>query len=701
MSRRARVGLSPSLFPFLAVLVCTLGTLILLLALVAQNATTKAQRDAAAKRASEQIAVDTKDAQPKPTRDTVQRLIQEGEFRVTQLVSFRDSQTADLEGRRDQVTHLEDHIRRVREELARLNHEVQLATSETLPQAADEERLSDLKSQLERERDDLQELRESAKSKRPRVVIVPHKGPNGTDRRPVYLECTASGITIWPESSRIDLAELLATDKSANPVDAALRTVRLHAMQNYGDSIPPYPLLVVRPDGIETYIAAKAAMQDWDDQFGYELVPADVDLAFAQPDEQLKQKVEIAIREAVSNQKVRIAILGGVSGRGGSAGDGSPRTGTGSGSTGAAGRVRTLSAAALDREGRSGGFSDIDRTVPLGNQGSSWGSSATPSYGSASTGDATAVRRLDEHLQNAAEELADGQTSKMTSGATNGGGPSGATGAGGSSDLATGGAGAANAGDEVNNTSDATLGASPTGPKAMGAFQLPPSSSEPGQGTAATETNASPDGPTGSAADKSDVAAESDAKDPSAGQFATGSTNGSGEGGTQSSGGGNSSQSASGAAGAQASARGSADDLQQGTPSVNVSNATPPTSARKMIQRKGNNWAIPDNMAGINGTAVVRTIRVVCYNDRLVLLPPASGGATEMFGFSDGEIDRATLELASAVRDRIETWGPSLPGGRWQPRLEVEVKPDGSQRFQQLQSLMNGSGVEVTGRPSQ
>ena len=46
MSRRDRKGLSPSLFPFLAVLVCTLGTLILLLALVAQNATNAAEQTA-------------------------------------------------------------------------------------------------------------------------------------------------------------------------------------------------------------------------------------------------------------------------------------------------------------------------------------------------------------------------------------------------------------------------------------------------------------------------------------------------------------------------------------------------------------------------------------------------------------------------------------------------------------------------------
>ena len=53
MSGRRRTTLAPSLFPFLAVLVCTLGTLILLLALVAQNATETAEQNA---RAQQRVA---------------------------------------------------------------------------------------------------------------------------------------------------------------------------------------------------------------------------------------------------------------------------------------------------------------------------------------------------------------------------------------------------------------------------------------------------------------------------------------------------------------------------------------------------------------------------------------------------------------------------------------------------------------------
>lgn len=119
-----------------------------------------------------------------------------------------------------------------------------------------------------------------------------------------------------------------------------------------------------------------------------------------------------------------------------------------------------------------------------------------------------------------------------------------------------------------------------------------------------------------------------------------------------------------------------------------------------MLERNGRDWALPANVTGVHGNAVVRSIRVECHADRLILLPPPSGGAVEVFGFSDDSLHAATLQLASAVRDRIEAWGPSLPGGRWQPRLLVEVQADGLEQFQMLQMMMNGSGVDVVGSPA-
>jgi hypothetical protein len=140
------------------------------------------------------------------------------------------------------------------------------------------------------------------------------------------------------------------------------------------------------------------------------------------------------------------------------------------------------------------------------------------------------------------------------------------------------------------------------------------------------------------------------------------------------------------------------------SPPSSFDTTTPPPAVsiskrQELVRREGTNWALPRNVATANGNAIVRTIRVQCYPDRFVLLPSRGEGRVEMFGLSDGDINRATLRLATAVRDRIERWGAALPGGRWQPRLDVEIMRHGEQRFHQLRILMSGSGVEVEGRP--
>ena len=54
----------------------------------------------------------------------------------------------------------------------------------------------------------------------------------------------------------------------------------------------------------------------------------------------------------------------------------------------------------------------------------------------------------------------------------------------------------------------------------------------------------------------------------------------------------------------------------------------------------------------------------------------------------------------AAQFEALARWGAALPGGRWSPRLEVEVMSRGESKFHQLRTLMSGSGVEVTGRTS-
>ncbi len=97
-----------------------------------------------------------------------------------------------------------------------------------------------------------------------------------------------------------------------NPVDAALRTIR-NEYERAGvfqtERSSPYPLLVVRPDGIKSYSLARNAMASWDDQFGYELIAADLPLAFPPSLPGMKEKLEQSMVVAKDRHQALLAAL--------------------------------------------------------------------------------------------------------------------------------------------------------------------------------------------------------------------------------------------------------------------------------------------------------------------------------------------------------------------------------------------------------
>ncbi|TWT98603.1 hypothetical protein [Stieleria varia] len=703
MSGRRRQTLSPSLFPFLAVLVCTLGTLILLLALVAENSTDAIVAAAEAEQV-EDLSGDSD--QPKLTMAQVQDLIEEERFRTEEFVDMRDAQTADLENRRDQLAHLDDHIRRIRLKLKHINDQLIAAESDSPSDPVDDEKLVVLQEQLEKNKAELEKLREKSKDKTPRVVIVPHKGPNGTDRRPIYIECTAEGVTIWPEGSKIEMGSLEDTTRSANPLDAALRVARYRALQDYGDQVAPYPMLIVRPDGVASYSAARTAMQDWDDQFGYELVPAQVELAYATPDIELKNRMEDAIRQAVIKQYSFQAIADRGPGGGGSGRSlaNATRSQVPSSASGVGGGTVSnspdkplprLSAAQMDRQGRSSGFDDHRAPV---------GSSYSGSYGasnpySAGTGDDVAAK-LDARLREAASQL-------NTDGGLPGD-PLSGLGYPQGSDIAAG-----TATDELGRqlTQNPPSGVPPPTATASeqrvgGKYQQNPYAPSEAMDSQTAAGNSAPGDRMASSDAAMSLTAPMTDTPPATSTGSSAMTSSINSGSTPPQ---NQSSPSNPNQVAGSSTRGSQmspdlpADMQNVDPSAqppsglsaNVTKSSTPPSA-STVRRGGMDWALPPEVAQSRGNAIVRSIRVECYQDSFVLLPSSRPGErAQSFSFTDGEVNRATLELATAIRDRISSWGAAIPGGRWQPRLDVTVMERGDHRFHQLRTLMTGSGIEV------
>lgn len=726
MSRR-RAGLSPSLFPFLAVLICTLGTLILLLALVAQEAQDAAVANAEQARrqslASATVspkvpaaalevpaAAPETDEIPKLTADRASQLIAEEQFRVEQLVSFRDAQTQDAENKRMEVAQLEAAFRKQKERLAALEDEIRAATTEQDPTETlklDDSTLVMMREEIEKLRADIKELEESERGKKPRVVIVPHRGPNGTQRRPVYVECTEDEIRILPEGARITKTQALAAAESrnpnANPLGSALRVARRHAMQSYGDAVAPYPLLIVRPGGIRMFRLASALMKDWDDQYGYELVPGEVDLAFPGGDVVLKKELEFAIHEASARNFMFARGAGG--GRGGQ--------GQGSGQ----GIGQSIGQGANGMPHSQGGPQRFNPNTGASDAGGfgDTGSGQSPRSNSYVSGDSQqgkpqakkplpvlSAKSLDQQgLKNGFAPARDQRFSNAIDGfqpppSSTGQsfGPNGATSnlqTDALSDFLKGKTSADMDGEGLGLEGPGAEGTGAEGPGAEGESGQP--NSEAYAGGAASQTEGEPTGELASQSGQS-LAGSASSQTSQACQ-----THPSGE-----------PMSAGGDTAAPSSTT-TAPQPSPNTPNRNASGSppsdqTPPSDAPSMptmqmnaqnqVRREGRDWAMPEAFRGMRGTEVVRPISMRCHHDRYELIE--QGRVVANYPITGGNVHKSTMQLATAIRDRVANWGTTLPGGRWQPRLEVQVGPHGEQRFHELQTLMQGSGIEIQRR---
>ena len=346
---RDRDGAGVSLFPFLAVLISTMGALILLLVVFAWQARLQANQAAVAQ-----------SAEKSQLQENLARARGMAAWEKDELKKSREKTHAQLAQARLALGHVEDHARRLGEEFARLKAAWdELNRSETKGDQRHEHyraKLAEIESKLDRSRRKLDQAHEGAERRQRSYAVIPYEGPNGTRRRPIYVECRSDSVVLQPEGIVLTAEDFVGPTGPGNPLEVALRAMREHILradagQNGEQPAEPYPLLLVRPSGIEAYSHTRAAMKSWGSDFGYELIEDNWEIEFGEPDPELARQVV----EAVAGARRRLAILaravprhyggyqaptyvvkpyrGGVArigGRGGDAGD----TGPGSGGTG-------------------------------------------------------------------------------------------------------------------------------------------------------------------------------------------------------------------------------------------------------------------------------------------------------------------------------------------------------------------------------
>ncbi|MDZ4848994.1 MAG: hypothetical protein SGI77_06850 [Pirellulaceae bacterium] len=665
-SRRLRAdSFAPALFPFLAVLVCTMGALVLILVLVVSQASASAKQNL---QAEEDALLEASDMV---------------EVASEEMKAQRKKQQEAIDNRRSQLAAIEDHIARLMDELKQLDQvagAIRDQSTSTAPQQAEQaERSAILEKQLRDEQAKLDAIRSKAEKTPPAFAILPYAGNTGTTRRPIYLECTQHAVIIQPEGVAISIEDLKPPHGPGNPLDASLRLIRsafqrLDPTASY--AVSPYPLLLVRPDGIKAYVLARSAMKAWDDQFGYELIDQSMPLAFPPSVPGLSQQLIDNLEVARQRQMALIAAM--------------PR------------KYRfenewDEALDAIDNASDLGGsnsnpnirrpvstdWSSIDSDIANSNESPDWKMvSELPPY--AGQGGYAGTQKNPP----SSNELKPGTSTKP--GGTTNTNPSAST------------------QQDIQRMQQSALQGSMVSSgdlKANGLSRSNDDWQDPVTADNAT-TNSAQHGNASQLNNPSARNIGSSAGQPGSPTYPSAQPNMSMQ--TSNSG---SAQSASTSNSFSSMTPSSQDPSQtpppnsDTTPNISPSIDLSPRNTKQKSSDDANQKSRPpvrtwtSTRRSTNGTMVSRPITIVAMSDRwLVMRDDGKHQVESVVPLSIGP-SAAGLQLEKAIEAHVEAWGVAVAGGYWQPKLNVEYAPDAGTSVQRLQKILDGSGLGVDPQP--
>lgn len=346
-----------SLFPFLAVLLCTMGTLSLVFVLVARKTSAEPTPDADDEAAAVAVVpfdgnaatfgheisgtivdadslasalnggLSTNDA---PSLSEYERALEKtgnasledvrGEtenldWLLSELSNMRETAEKNLAEQRARLANAEAAIAQLRAEAQAAEQKYEALVNSVENEGLDElkARLQSVDCEIEKLMEEAEKLREENADAKHSYAIVPYQGKKGTFRRPIFVECNADGVFIEPEGVKFDERDFLLAQYPGNPFDAALRAVAHRYLVTggqktaSGDAIEPYPLIIVRPSGAKHFYAAIAALASWGELYGYEFVEEDQVLEYPQPDPLLAQAAQEQAQIARDRMQAQLA----------------------------------------------------------------------------------------------------------------------------------------------------------------------------------------------------------------------------------------------------------------------------------------------------------------------------------------------------------------------------------------------------------
>jgi hypothetical protein len=338
MSRRASNNVS--LFPFLAVLVCAMGALILLLLV-----TTRRIRSNQLAAIEATAVVEEPDETPEPLPVlpplAMPEVVEEPDFvptvvptegpRVVSLIPpsvsdetlVPDHRTRDREALRGYDAILTGRLRQLADNDRKL-YDAYLRSKDNREQlVTSDKQLSDksaaISSALTASKEDKQRLdNQLAALKRAlekklsepttavsKFRIVPFDGLSGTVRRPIMIECVQDRFRFIPENVALTRSELEDFITTFNPLLSGASALSTHWAMKKGSTNgggDPYVLLVVRPSGALGFYAAKRMLRRLDVPIGYELLGEEQELDLPVADQEAVRICRLAVNRTLARR---------------------------------------------------------------------------------------------------------------------------------------------------------------------------------------------------------------------------------------------------------------------------------------------------------------------------------------------------------------------------------------------------------------
>jgi polyhydroxyalkanoate synthesis regulator phasin len=233
MARRARGGAPEvSLFPFLSILACVIGTLTLMITALALG------------------QMDTPEVESAENYSSSKRRLDKNNEAVARLTKEIENTLADAEKKNTDLAALRREIERLEQELGQLQQ--QPAPQGEIPQVdvkAHQARLAELQKEIKSLETRIAALEQQIDQRKipPAAVVRIQPGGSGVDLTPTFVECAATRIVIYggDEPRPVRRADLRT--------DAAF----LELLDRIADSEKQTVVFLVRDDAVGTYMAAR------------------------------------------------------------------------------------------------------------------------------------------------------------------------------------------------------------------------------------------------------------------------------------------------------------------------------------------------------------------------------------------------------------------------------------------------------------